>query len=82
MEQKLLNFDGFSMKMEEDGAAAPAASGLTSLGDVQGMGAPVLASRGVTGSGDVASPPAKKKSKKKSSKKKSRRVETFDDFDY
>jgi hypothetical protein len=31
------------------------------------MGAPVLASRGVTGSGDVASPPAFKKKKRKAS---------------
>lgn len=81
MEQKLLGFDGFAMKMEEDGApAAPAAAvpaGLTTLGDVQGMGAPVLAGRGITGSGDV--PSAAKTKKKK--KKKVQRVKTFDNFD-
>lgn len=65
-------------ELEEDAAAcggvtaagAPATAamgdaGFATLGNTPGMGAPVLASRGVTGSGDVASPMFKKKKKKK-----------------
>jgi len=44
-------------ELTEDGAPATVAS-------VPGMGAPVLASRGVTGSGDVAMGSYKKKKKK------------------
>jgi hypothetical protein len=50
------------------GAAATAAmgdAGFATLGNTPGMGQPQLASRGVTGSGDVASPMFKKKKKKK-----------------
>jgi hypothetical protein len=45
--------------------AAMGADGLATLGNTPGMGAPVLASRGVTGSGDVPSPGEDKKKKKK-----------------
>lgn len=76
-EHSLMNFDGFMTNMTEDApapAAAPPAAGLTTLGDVSGMGEPVLASRGVTGSGDVASPPAAK------TKKKRKKVKSYVEF--
>jgi hypothetical protein len=74
---KLTGFDNYTMDLDEDGEGAPAvggpAVGATSLAAVPGMGAPVYAGRGTTGSGDVPSPPAFKKKKKK-------RVKSFTQF--
>ena len=67
-ENSLLNFDGFMSTVTEDGeGGAPIAAGapLATLDTVSGMGAPVLAGRSITGSGDVASPAISKKKKKK-----------------
>lgn len=61
---KLKAFDTY---LTEDGDG-----GMATLGSVQGMGAPVLASRGITGSGDVPSVAIPKKKKKK--------VKSFDQF--
>ena len=63
--------------LTEDGEGAAVggpAVGATSLASVPGMGAPVLAGRGITGSGDVAGVPEKKKKKRK------QRVKDFDQF--
>lgn len=59
-----------TQKVTEDGGGAPAAAdlggtGLTTLASVPGMSTPQLASRGVTGSGDVTEPVKKKKKKSK-----------------
>ena len=67
---KLKGFDNFSHDLTEDGEGA-----FATLQSTPGMGAPVLTSRGVTGSGDVASLPAK--TKKKNKKK---RVKNFEQF--
>ena len=61
---KLKAFDSY---ITEDGDG-----GMATLGSTPGMGAPVLASRGVTGSGDVPSVAIPKKKKKK--------VKSFDQF--
>jgi len=64
---KLQGFDKYSTELTEDGEG-----GFTTLSSVSGgMGAPVLAGRGITGSGDVPSLPAKKKKK---------RVKTFEEY--
>lgn len=69
---KLHGFDKYlSTELTEDGEG-PAAPAAATLASVPGMGAPVLPGRGIEGSGDVPSPPAKKKKKK--------RVHTFDQF--
>ena len=57
----------------EDGEGGPAI-GATALSDVSGMGAPILAGRGIVGSGDVPSTETKKKKKRK------QRVKDFDQF--
>lgn len=67
---KLKGFDNFFSSVEEDGEGGPVV-GATTLDSVSGMGAPVLAGRGITGSGDVPNPVKKKKTK---------RVKTFDQF--
>lgn len=64
---KLKGFDNYSTELTEDGEGS-----LATLDAVPGMGAPVLAGRGITGSGDVPSVPSKKKNKK--------RVKSFDQF--
>lgn len=70
---KLKGFENYSTDLTEDGEAGPAV-GATTLDSVPGMGAPVLAGRGITGSGDVPSLPVKKKKNKK------KRVKTFEQF--
>lgn len=71
---KLKGFDKYmSSDLTEDGEAGPAV-GATALASVPGMGEPVLAGRGITGSGDVPSTTASKK------KKKNNRVKSFDQF--
>ena len=57
------------VELTEDGEGA-----MATLDAVSGMGAPVIASRGVTGSGDIPSLPATKK------KKKIKRVKTFEEY--
>jgi hypothetical protein len=72
---KLHNFNKYSsVELTEEGEGGGPAVGATSLSSVPGMGSPVLAGRGITGSGDVPSPPAKMKKKKK------KRVKDFDQF--
>ena len=69
---KLSGFDNYTMDLDEDGEGGSVVGG-TSLASVPGMGEPVLAGRGIIGSGDVPSPPAFKKKKKK-------KVKTFTQF--
>lgn len=68
-EGHVMKYDDVKHDVSEDGecAAGPAPdSGFGTVDSVNGMGAPVLASRGVTGSGDVPSvAPTKKKKKRK-----------------
>jgi hypothetical protein len=68
---KLKGFDIHSAELTEDGEGA-----LATLDATPGMGAPVLAGRGITGSGDVPSLPAKTGKKKKNKK----RVKSFEQF--
>jgi hypothetical protein len=68
---KLKGFDNYATELTEDGEGA-----MATLDAVPGMGAPVLAGRGITGSGDVPSLPAKTGKKKKNKK----RVQSFDQF--
>lgn len=59
--KRIVDFEYFT---NED--AAPAAGGgFATLSGTPGMGAPVLAGRGITGSGDVTIGQKKKKRKKK-----------------
>lgn len=71
---KLQGFDSHSIELTEDGEAPVAGGAFATLGDVSGIGAPVLANRSVTGSGDIPSPPAFKK------KNKIKRVKSFTQF--
>jgi len=69
---KLQGFDSYNTELTEDGEGGPM-PGAATLSSVSGMGAPVIAGRGITGSGDAPSPAFKKKKKKK-------RVKTFEQF--
>jgi hypothetical protein len=70
VEHELMNFDSFLSNMGEQGP--PASAGLSTLSNVgTGMGAPVAPTRTSVGSGDVFSPPAKKKKAKAKKRVKS-----------
>jgi hypothetical protein len=71
---KLQGFDTHSIELTEDGEAPAAGGAFATLGDIGGMGAPVLANRGVTGSGDIPGTSFGKK------KKKAKRVKSFTQF--
>ena len=62
--QPLIDFDSFILKMEEDGESSSMDASFSTLDSIPGMGEPILAARGIIGSGDVATPSKKKRVKK------------------